>query len=72
MIGRVPDRDQIVKISGMTVLGSGTLCSIPFLHPQYPARSVSVSITTSGDINILYGDEITLDHGYVDVYTAES
>ena len=55
----------------MAVLGSGTLCPIPFLHPQYPARSVSVSITTSGDINILYGDEITLDHGYIDVYTAE-
>ena len=55
----------------MAVLGSGTLCPIPFLHPQYPARSASVSITTSGDINILYGGEITVDHGYIDVYTAE-
>lgn len=43
----------------------GALCPIPFLHPQYPARSVSVSITTSGAINILYGCEITLDHGYI-------
>ena len=71
VIGCVQYRERIVRISGMAVLGSGTLCPIPFLHPQYPARSVSVSITTSGDINILYGDEITLDHGYIDVYTAE-
>ncbi|MBM6699929.1 hypothetical protein H7U32_06335 [Bifidobacterium pullorum subsp. saeculare] len=55
----------------MVVLGSGTLCPIPFLHPQYPERSVSVSISASGDINILYGGEITLDHGCINVYTAE-
>ena len=72
VIGRVPDRDRIVRISGMAVLGSGTLCPIPFLHPQYPARSVSGSITTSGDINILYGDEVTLASGYLDVYTDAS
>ena len=69
MIGRVQDRDRIVRISGMTVLGSGTLCPIPFLHPQYPMRAVSVSIAASGDINILYGDELTLTSGYLDVYT---
>ena len=72
VIGIVPDRDRIMRISGMAVLGSGTLCPIPFLHPQYPARSVSVSITTSGDINILYGDEVTLASGYLDVYTDAS
>lgn len=71
MIGRVPDRGRIARISGMAVLGSGTLCPIPFLHPQYPDRSVSVSITTSGDINILYGNGTTLDHGYVDIFPAE-
>lgn len=69
VIGRVQDRDRIVRISGMTVLGSGTLCPIPFLHPQYPMRAVSVSIAASGDINILYGDEVTLTSGYLDVYT---
>lgn len=69
MIGRVTDRDRIVRISGMAVLGSGTLCPIPFLHPQYPARSVSVSVATSGDISILYGDEVTIASGYCDVYT---
>lgn len=69
VIGRVQDRDRIVGISGMTVLGSGTLCPIPFLHPQYPMRAVSVSIATSGDISILYGDEVTLTSGYLDVYT---
>lgn len=72
VIGRVPDRDRIVRISGMAVLGSGTLCPIPFLHPQYPMRAVSVSIATSGDINILYGDEVTLASGYLDVYTDAS
>lgn len=69
VIGRVQDRDRLVRISGMTVLGSGTLCPIPFLHPQYPMRAVSVSIAASGDINILYGDEVTLTSGYLDVYT---
>lgn len=69
VIGRVQDRDRIVRISGMTVLGSGTLCPIPFLHPQYPMRAVSVSIAASGDINILYGDGVTLTSGYLDVYT---
>lgn len=56
----------------MAVLGSGTLCPIPFLHPQYPARSVSVSVATSGDINILYGDEVTVASGYIDVFTVTS
>lgn len=29
----------------MAILGSGTLVPIPFVHPSYPNRSVSIRIT---------------------------
>ena len=53
----------------MAILGSGTLVPIPFVHPSYPNRSVSVSIATNGSIAVLNGNEISISSGFVDVFT---
>ena len=68
VIGSVSDRDAIVSISGMAVLGSGTVCAIPFGHPSYPNRSVDVSINTAGQVNLLWGSEVTVSRGFVDIH----
>ena len=53
----------------MAILGSGTLVPIPFVHPSYPNRSVSVNIATNGSIAVLNGNEISISSGFVDVFT---
>lgn len=68
-VGTIANRDSITRISGMAMLGSGTLVPIPFVHPSYPNRSVSVSIATNGSIAVLNGNEISISSGFVDVFT---
>ena len=68
VIGTVPDRSRIVSIGGMAELGSGTVCAIPFGHPSYPNRSVDVSINTAGQVNLLWGSEVTISRGFVDIH----
>jgi hypothetical protein len=68
-VGTIANRDSITRISGMAMLGSGTLVPIPFVHPIYPNRSVSVSIATNGSIAVLNGNEISISSGFVDVFT---
>lgn len=68
-VGTIANRDSITRISGMAVLGSGTLVPIPFVHPSYPNRSVSVNIATNGSIAVLNGNEISISSGFVDVFT---
>jgi len=68
-VGAIANRDSITRISGMAMLGSGTLVPIPFVHPSYPNRSVSVSIATNGSIAVLNGNEISISSGFVDVFT---
>lgn len=53
----------------MAVLSSGTITPIPFIHPNYPNRSVSFSIDTNGNINVVNGTEITIASGFLDVFT---
>ena len=68
-VGTIANRDSITRISGMAMLGSGTLVPIPFVHPSHPNRSVSVSIATNGSIAVLNGNEISISSGFVDVFT---
>ena len=68
-VGTIANRDSITRISGMAMLGSGTLVPIPFVHPSYPNRSVSVNIATNGSIAVLNGNEISISSGFVDVFT---
>ena len=53
----------------MATLASGSLVPIPFVHPSYPNRSVSVSIATNGSITVHNGSEISISSGFVDVFT---
>jgi hypothetical protein len=53
----------------MATLSSGTLVPIPFLHPSYPNRSVSLSIDAAGNVAFFYGSEVGISSGFIDVYT---
>jgi hypothetical protein len=65
-------RSKIARLSGMAVLGSGSMVPIPFLHPSYPNRGVSISINESGDLTILFGNEVSIKSGFIDVYYSAS
>jgi hypothetical protein len=68
-VAQVTDRAGISSVTGMAVLaGSGTMTQIPFVIPAYPARRIGVSITTNGDVNVMVGTEISIDHGFLDIH----
>jgi hypothetical protein len=68
-VTRVADRAGISSVTGMAVLaGSGTMTQIPFVIPSYPARRIGVSITPAGDVNVMVGAEISIDHGFLDIH----
>lgn len=66
------NRDAVKRLSGMAVLGSGFSAPIPFLHPEYPNRGVGVSINDSGGLSILFGYEVSVKSGFIDVYYSAS
>lgn len=67
VIGTVTNIGNISHVYGIVSLGSGSTVPVPFLHPNYQNRGVSVSIGTSGQVYILYGSENTLQGGYITV-----
>ena len=67
VVGTVPNVGNISDAYGMVLLGSGSTVPLTFFHPEYPNRAASFSISTSGQIIILYGSENTLQSGRITV-----
>lgn len=67
VVGTVPNVGNISHAYGMVLLGSGSTVPLPFLHPDYPNRAASFSISASGQIFMLYGSENTLQSGRITV-----
>lgn len=67
VVGTVPNVGNISHAYGMVLLGSGSTVPLTFFHPDYPNRSASFSINTSGQIFMLYGSENTLQSGRITV-----
>lgn len=67
VVGTVPNVGKISHAYGMVLLGSGSTVPLTFFHPEYPNRAASFSISTSGQIIILYGSENTLQSGRITV-----
>lgn len=67
VVGTVPNVGNISHVYGMVLLGSGSTVPLTFFHPDYPNRAASFSISTSGQIFVLYGSENTLKSGRITV-----
>lgn len=67
VVGTVPNVGNISHAYGMVLLGSGSTIPLTFFHPYYPNRAASFSISTSGQIILLYGSENTLQSGRITV-----
>ena len=67
-IGKVSNPNAIKSLNGRATLSSGTTVAIPFIHPSYLQRSVQVSITPDGTVNLLVGPEITVTGGIVEIH----
>lgn len=67
VVGTVPNVGNISDAYGMVLLGSGSTVPLTFSPPEYPNRAASFSISTSGQIIILYGSGNTLQSGRITV-----
>lgn len=67
VIGKVTNPSSVTLIEGTVTLSSGTKGAIPFVHPLYPNRAASVSLTSNGELSIWWGSEITVASGVVEV-----
>ena len=67
VVGTVPNVGNISHAYGMVLLGSGSTVPLTFFHPDYPNRAASFSISTSGQIIMLYGSDNTLQSGRITV-----
>ena len=67
VVGTVGNVNNISHVYGVALLGSGSTIPLPFIHPEYPNRGASFSISTSGQVYILYGSENTLQRGHITI-----